>query len=435
MLRRSFLKTAAGGAFAALQPLGKQARTAAAGSAAEKVVVLGGGFAGAQAASDMKRIAPQLDVTLVDRNDDFIVGPLVFDYLFGKSELGEITVGYDGLRRRGVHVVAAEVVGIDPARRLVRTAGGSLSYTRLILATGTRLAYETIDGLSDDTAANLCAYERNSLVALRQRISQLNDETIVVGIPDARLVCPPAPYEFVLLLAEHIRRKGLSAKIVVLDAGVAPQPQPLAEHFAREIARVRETVEYIDSIGAIQSIDTAEKIVRTSFGDEFKYSWLSVIPQGSVPDFIRDLDLGEVSGATFAYVDPLSMRTRKYEDVFAIGDVAQTPYGKSAFAAVTSADLCARRIAADLKIAEFDQPRVVDIACYPHVDARSALSMKVRYEFVAAPDGDHMQSAARVKEADSANAEERRRWLDGAIPAAFGQPAGSAAALESSRRE
>jgi NADH dehydrogenase FAD-containing subunit len=435
MLRRRFLQTVAYGAAVALGSSGRLARAVVPRLADERIVVLGAGFAGAQAASDIKRIAPQLDVTLVDKHDDFLVGPLVFDYLFGKSDLEQITVGYDGLRRRGVRVVRAEVAGVDPGRRLVRTATGDLPYTRLILATGTRLAYDAVDGLTEDTADNLCAYDRASLVTLRRRISELDGETIIVGIPDARLVCPPAPYEFVLLLAEHIRRKQLAAKIIVLDAGVAPQPQPLAEHFAREIARLHGTVEYVDSIGAIQSIDTAQKTVRTSFGDEFNYSWLSIMPQGTVPEFVRDLDLAEVSGATFAYVDPQSMRTAKHDNMFAIGDVAQTPYGKSAFAAVACAGVCARQIAADLEIAPPDNPRVVDVACYPHVDARSALSMKVRYEFVASPGGDHLQSTARVTDADAANADERRRWLDTTLAGAFGWPADPPPAAESIGRK
>ena len=66
MLRRRFLQTVACGAAVALGPSGRPARAAAPRLADERIVVLGGGFAGAQAASDIKRIAPQLDVTLVD---------------------------------------------------------------------------------------------------------------------------------------------------------------------------------------------------------------------------------------------------------------------------------------------------------------------------------------------------------------------------------
>lgn len=415
MLRREFLKIA-GGAAVALQPGRRDARAAVARLADEKIVVIGGGFAGAQVASNLKVIAPQLDVTLVDRHDSFIVGPLVFDFLFGKSELRQIRVDYGGLRRRGIRVLDSEVLEVDPAKRLVRTASGLIPYTRLILASGTRPAYDEIEGLADEPAENLCIYDRASLVALRKRIAELDDETIVVSIPDARLVCPPAPYEFVLLLAEHIRIRQLRAKIIVLDAGVAPQPQPLSDHFKREIGKIKGTVEYIDSVGAIQSVDATEKVVRTRFGDEFKYSWLSVVPPGSVSRFVRNLGLGEVPGATFARVDALSMRTAKHHDIFAIGDVAQHPYGKSAFAATVCAGICARQLAADLDIQAADQPRVIDIACYPHIDAQSALSMKVKYEFA----GEHLQTAARVTDANAANATERREWLNAALADAFG---------------
>jgi sulfide dehydrogenase [flavocytochrome c] flavoprotein chain len=435
MLRRTFLNVLAGGAVLAQQSKGRPARADAPELSNEKIVVLGGGFAGAQTASNIKRIMPQVDVTLVEKHDRFVVGPLVFDYLFGRSEFDQITVEYEGLRRRGIRVVTTEVLDVDPARRSVQTADGILPYTRLILAGGTRLTHEAIEEWPGKAAGNLCIYDRKSLAELRKRIAELDNETIIVGIPDSRIVCPPAPYEFVLLLAECIRRKQLAAKIVVLDAGVGPQPQPLSDRFSREISQFKGIIEYVDSIGAIQTVDPAQKLVRTKFGDEFEYSWLSVVPQGTASSFVRNLDLAEVPGGSFAAVDPLSMRTAKHHDIFAVGDMAQTPYGKSAFAAVTCADICARQLAADLEIAQVDQSRIVNVACYPHIDAQTALSMKVRYEFAPDSSSDHLQSSVRVGDADRANLEERRQWLDTAIAGAFGRPTGPLVDSQVIRRE
>ena len=135
------------------------------------------------------------------------------------------------------------------------------------MTTGCRFAFEDIEGLSDDTADNLSLYDRRKIADLRKRVAAPEDETIVVGIPDSRLVCPPAPYEFVLLLAESIRERQAKTRVLVLDANVTPQPEPLAEFFRIELERYQEIVEYVFSVGQIESIDTAAKTVRTRFGD------------------------------------------------------------------------------------------------------------------------------------------------------------------------
>src|SRR5262245_39299236 len=419
MLRRRFIKLAGGAAAGAALPLRAPRVHAAPAIAAERVVIIGGGFSGAHAASRLKSMAPDLDVLLIDRNEDFLIGPLVLDYVFGRLELDRVVVGYDGLRERGVQVRRADVFSIDPHNGAVETSAGRIPFTRLVLTTGCRFAFEDIEGLSDDTADNLSLYDRRKIADLRKRVAALEDETIVVGIPDSRLVCPPAPYEFVLLLAESIRERQAKTRVLVLDANVTPQPEPLAEFFRIELERYQEIVEYVFSVGQIESIDTAAKTVRTRFGDEHAYSWLSVFPRGSVADFVRDLDLKEAPGATFVNVEPLTMKTVKYPNIFAAGDVAQLPYGKSAFTAFVSGSLCARAIAAEIGVGPPIDDTKVDVACFPHVDKAKTLGMRVRYDLDRAADALHIKSAARIDHSSIENCNERKQWLESAVQAGF----------------
>ena len=421
MLRRGVLKLGGGLAAAALQFKVDQLGAAPSKLAQEKIVVIGGGFAGSRVASRLKTMVPELEITLVDRNSDFVIGPLVLDYVFGRRELDQITIDYDDLRDHGFKIVRSEILGVDIAKSIIVTSGGNLPFTRLVLATGCGLSFEDLDGFTEASLHNLCAYDRARIGDLRQRIATLGDETVIVGIPDTRLVCPPAPYEFVLLLAETIRRRHLKARIVVLDSNVAPQPQPLADLFQSELTRHADTIEYVHTVGAIKSIDASKRSVTTKFGDEFEYSWLSLFPRGTIANFIKDLNVTEGPGATFVQVGPLNMKTAKYDNVFAVGDVAQTPYGRSASAAVTGADLCAQAIAADLGIAAPIEAHTVNVACYPYIDEASTLSLKVQYDVVASLPRPQVKSAAQVRRADAENLDERRRWLSATVFGAFGK--------------
>ena len=92
--RREFLKTAAAGGCAALLPAPLLAQ-----GAAPRVVVVGGGFAGASCARALKRADPRIAVTLVEANRTFTACPFSNGVIAGLRELSAQQFGYD--RRRG----------------------------------------------------------------------------------------------------------------------------------------------------------------------------------------------------------------------------------------------------------------------------------------------------------------------------------------------
>jgi NADH dehydrogenase len=113
-----------------------------------KVVVVGGGFGGLQAATHLAR-AP-VALTLVDRRNFHLFQPLTYQVATGALSPGEVAYPLRAIfkRRPNVRVLLAEVSGFDIARREVRLeprAGDlgptSLTYDTLIVAGGSRYAY------------------------------------------------------------------------------------------------------------------------------------------------------------------------------------------------------------------------------------------------------------------------------------------------------
>src|SRR5271168_1354135 len=90
--------------------------------AAGRVVVVGAGYAGATAAKHIRLLAPEIEVTLVERNSDFVSCPLSNLVLGGSKTLRDLTVSYDGLRKYGVKVVRDEAVAGDPTRHAIHLA-------------------------------------------------------------------------------------------------------------------------------------------------------------------------------------------------------------------------------------------------------------------------------------------------------------------------
>ena len=116
--------------------------------ARRRVVVVGGGFGGLQAARKL-RDAP-VDVTLVDRQNFHLFQPLVYQVATGALSAAEVAAPLRGVfkRQANVRVVLAEVSGFDLERRQVLldhlpngARGERLDYDTLVVAGGSRYSY------------------------------------------------------------------------------------------------------------------------------------------------------------------------------------------------------------------------------------------------------------------------------------------------------
>src|SRR6201984_2411969 len=104
-----------------------------------RVLILGGGFGGLNAAQELKR-AP-VEVTLVDRRNFHLFQPLLYQVATGGLSPGEITSPLRHIlsRNRNTRVWMAEVTDIDVnARALILADGRELPYDTLVVAAGAR---------------------------------------------------------------------------------------------------------------------------------------------------------------------------------------------------------------------------------------------------------------------------------------------------------
>jgi NADH:ubiquinone reductase (H+-translocating) len=113
-----------------------------------RVVIVGGGFGGLQAA--LKLGGPSLEVILVDRRNFHLFQPLTYQVATGSLSPGDIAYPLRAIfkRRKNVHVVLAEVAGFDLEERevLLHPVGNvpappSTPYDSLVVAGGSMYSY------------------------------------------------------------------------------------------------------------------------------------------------------------------------------------------------------------------------------------------------------------------------------------------------------
>ncbi len=101
-----------------------------------RVVIIGGGFGGLYAAKALGRAPVQ--VTLVDKRNFHLFQPLLYQVATGGLSPGDIASPLRAVlsRNKNTHVLAAEVVDLEPEQHKVILVDGELSYDSLIIATG-----------------------------------------------------------------------------------------------------------------------------------------------------------------------------------------------------------------------------------------------------------------------------------------------------------
>ncbi|MCC7207740.1 MAG: NAD(P)/FAD-dependent oxidoreductase [Anaerolineae bacterium] len=106
-----------------------------------RVVIVGGGFGGLEAARTLKDAPVQ--VTVIDRRNFHLFQPLLYQVATGGLSPANIAAPLRAIlkRQKNTGVLLGEVTGIDTARRDVHTPEGPVPYDSLIVATGVRHQY------------------------------------------------------------------------------------------------------------------------------------------------------------------------------------------------------------------------------------------------------------------------------------------------------
>ena len=180
-----------------------------------RIVVVGSGIAGAEAALTLAIGVPDAQVTLVGRWPSVRILP---DLVYVPFEIAaqRIDMPVDALLPHGVHSVVADVLAVDATRRRLTTTAGELEFDVLIAAPGAvPIAGSTNTLRTLDDALRI----RAELAALVADAREGERRTITIRSESEDAWTAPA-CEFALLLGAWLRSQRLETKIETLLATV-----------------------------------------------------------------------------------------------------------------------------------------------------------------------------------------------------------------------
>ena len=345
---------------------------------AARIVVIGGGFGGANCARALRKINPKLQVTLVEPNRTFTACPFSNEVIAGLRNIDAQQFSYAKIAAGGVTVIAQAAIKVDPQARTVGLADGtSLGYDRLVLAPGIDLRFDALPGYDEAITAKMPhawkAGEQTLL--LRRQLEAMDDGGLVaLAVPAAPLRCPPAPYERASLIAHYLKAKKPRSKVIILDAKDAIPQQRLFENAWKELYPGMIERVSLSQGGRVISVDPSTNTLVTDFGN-YDAQVANVIPPQKAASIA-----GSVDNTGWCPIDPLTFASKLVPNVHVIGDACiGGAIPKSASAANAEAKACASIVASLIAGAAPATPKL-DGACYNTVAPGYSFSLSGIYQ-------------------------------------------------------
>jgi sulfide dehydrogenase [flavocytochrome c] flavoprotein chain len=388
-----------------------------------RVVVIGGGYAGATAAKYIRMWGPDIEVTLVERDADFISCPLSNRVLAGVVQLKDLTRGYGTLpAKHGVKLIRDEAVAIDADKREVRLAGGStLKYDRLIVAPGVDLLPEQIPGLDSPESGQriLHAWKAGpQTVALRKQLEAMPDGGVyALTVPRAPYRCPPGPYERACQVAWYFKTQKPKSKVLILDANedVVSKKGLFMKAWAERYSGI---VEYRPN-SELAEVDAGTLTAKLVFED-VKADVLNVVPPQRAGRIAREAGL-ITANEKWCGVDFLTYESLAVKNVHVLGDaiLAAPQMPKSGHMANQQAKVCAAAVVALLHGEAVNSEPLVTNTCYSFVSDKEVIHVASVHAYVAekktmeiVPGASGVSASASEIEGQYAEAWSRNIWAD-----------------------
>jgi len=209
---------------------------------------------------------------------------------------------------------------------------------------------------------------------LHETLKNFPGGKVAVVVSSMPYKCPGAPYEGTMLIEDFFSAKSIRAHVEIDLFTPEPQPLPVA---GPELGNAVQSILEKKKIRfhpkmQLDSVDTKSKQLFFNGKESFEYDLLVIIPPHQVPEVIRKTDLADANG--WINVNAASLQT-KYENVFAIGDIASIPLPgrwdpdkpmmlpKAGVFAHLQADVVAKNIANKINGVETDETFCADGYC------------------------------------------------------------------------
>jgi sulfide:quinone oxidoreductase len=296
-------------------------------------LILGAGTGGTLMAN---RLAKKLDpsewkIILVDKDEQHYYQPGFLFVPFGYYKPEVVVKPKRKYIPSGIEFIISDIESIEPAANKVTLASGKrvIQYDQLLIATGTDIHPEEIDGLQGaGWRKNIFDfYTFEGAVALHEFLQKFNGGRIVINIAEMPIKCPVAPLEFTFLADSYFTQRGIRNKVELIYA--TPLPGAFTKPKAAAVLGNfldRKGV-HVEPDFAVSAVDSGKNTISSWDGRELNYDLLVSIPTNMGAEVIGRAGMGD--DLNFVPTNKNTLQSLKWPNIWVIGDATNVPASKA----------------------------------------------------------------------------------------------------------
>jgi sulfide:quinone oxidoreductase len=340
-----------------------------------KILIIGGGLAGMSTAARLTNTLSNPDITVLEPE------PLSCSYQPGQTLIGaglwdkdDIVYKRDDFVPAGTKLIAEKAVEFDPDNNVVTTDKGTkVSYDFMIIAAGVKLNYAGIKGLEEaeevystgdnskllrvlDSVGASSIYTADGAAAtwknMEKFVAAAKSGKKVKGVfthPNTPIKCGGAPKKIMYLTHSRLEEAGGNARANA-DLHFYPngggmfgiknyhnaivkqfEDRNMKYSYKHNLVEIKKGKAIFDNHGKVKGAydeDLGEyEMITTHKRVEADFDFIHVTPPMKAPDEIGKSKVGSKKG--WVPVNKETLQHVKYPNIFALGDIAAVPMGKT----------------------------------------------------------------------------------------------------------
>lgn len=289
----------------------------------EKIIVLGGGFAGVEAAIRLRKYGYQ--VTLVSDRDYLFVYPISIWVPTGKKSFEDVQIKLSDLQKKhGFEVIVDAVTNIDIDKNTVSLTKSKIEYDYLFIAMG----MHKVNTKGLEYTHSICGKpeEANTIQKELEKLVQRGYGKIAIGFggnpkdPTATAVRGGPAFELLFNFSHYIKQKGLRDKFEITFFAPMKEPGKRMGNSALKKMGMFFKHYHISQKTGVKITEFEEKAVVFEDGSKLESDLIIYISGGAGHKVITESKL-PVNEAGFLKINEYCV-VEGNPNIYAIGDIA-----------------------------------------------------------------------------------------------------------------
>jgi sulfide:quinone oxidoreductase len=296
-------------------------------------LILGAGTGGTMVANKMADLLDPNEwrIIIVDREETHYYQPGFLFIPFGIYTPSDVVKPKRDFIPRNVKMIMSDIELIEPdANRVKLTKDNQIiSYDYLVIATGSHIRPDETEGLKNGAwHKNIFDfYTLEGATALSRFLKFWKGGRLVFNVAEMPIKCPVAPLEFLFLAEWFFHERGIRDQVEMVFSTPLPGAftQPRASAILGDMLGDRGV--HIEPDFNIGEVDSDRQVIRSWDDREIGYDLLITIPTNMGAEVIERSGMGDE--LNFVPVDKHTLQSKKWENVWLIGDASNVPASKA----------------------------------------------------------------------------------------------------------